>query len=111
LKRADPAFPEEAILMRALRDFNTPKIPNNDIPIFLRLIADLFPGLDLQPKLNESLHKTCTEVCKVIGLRPEETFISKSFSIRSFWRFDTLYSCLVLRVVARLQSGRHCLNA
>jgi len=77
LKRADPAFPEEAILMRALRDFNTPKIPNNDIPIFLRLIADLFPGLDLQPKLNESLHKTCTEVCKVIGLRPEETFISK----------------------------------
>eukprot|EP00605_Chrysophyceae_sp_TOSAG23-4_P001019 GSChrysophyteH1.ASY1.ANO1.1120.1 assembled CDS len=50
LKRADPEFEEEAILMRALRDFNTPKIPSNDIPIFLRLIADLFPGLDLLPK-------------------------------------------------------------
>ena len=57
LKRADPAFAEEAILMRALRDFNTPKIPSNDIPIFLRLISDLFPGLDLAPKQNESLHK------------------------------------------------------
>lgn len=57
LKRADPAFAEEAILMRALRDFNTPKIPSNDIPIFLRLISDLFPGLDLAPKQNESLQK------------------------------------------------------
>jgi len=61
LKRADPAFAEEAILMRALRDFNTPKIPSNDIPIFLRLISDLFPGLDLAPKLNENLHKVLSE--------------------------------------------------
>ena len=44
LKRAEPKVNEEAILMRALRDFNTPKIPANDIPVFLRLISDLFPG-------------------------------------------------------------------
>jgi dynein heavy chain len=31
--------------MRALRDFNTPKITTNDMPIFLRLIMDLFPGV------------------------------------------------------------------
>ena len=45
LKRAEPQFDEEAILMRALRDFNTPKIPLNDLPIFMRLIAGERSGL------------------------------------------------------------------
>jgi dynein heavy chain len=31
--------------MRALRDFNIPKIVTDDKPIFLRLIEDLFPGV------------------------------------------------------------------
>ncbi|RYH32012.1 hypothetical protein EON65_01475, partial [archaeon] len=77
LKRADPDIEEEAILMRALRDFNTPKIPSNDNPIFLRLIADLFPSLDLPPKLNQGLYKICADVCKIQGLGAEETFIAK----------------------------------
>lgn len=55
LKRADPQLDEEAILMRALRDFNTPKIPTNDTPIFLRLIRDLFPNNDLKPKVPDPL--------------------------------------------------------
>ena len=77
LKRSDPEFEEEAILMRALRDFNTPKIPANDIPIFLRLIADLFPGLDLQPKVNKKLSELCKRVCKESNLQAEDIFINK----------------------------------
>jgi dynein heavy chain len=34
--------------MRALRDFNTPKIVADDKPIFLGLIGDLFPGLECE---------------------------------------------------------------
>jgi dynein heavy chain len=30
--------------MRALRDFNLPKIVTDDKPIFIRLIEDLFPN-------------------------------------------------------------------
>ena len=45
LKRGDPDMDEYPILMRALRDFNTPKITTDDMPIFLRLIQDLFPGI------------------------------------------------------------------
>lgn len=52
LKRCDPHIDEEAVLMRALRDFNTPKIVSADTPIFLRLIADLFPSMDLAPKVS-----------------------------------------------------------
>jgi dynein heavy chain len=33
--------------MRALRDFNIPKIVTDDMPVFIGLIADLFPALDV----------------------------------------------------------------
>lgn len=50
LKRADPDMPEDPLLMRALRDFNMPKIVTDDKPIFLRLIGDLFPGQNPETK-------------------------------------------------------------
>jgi dynein heavy chain len=46
LKRADVNISEEELLMRALRDFNWPKIKVEDRQIFLGLIKDLFPGID-----------------------------------------------------------------
>jgi dynein heavy chain, axonemal len=52
LKRGEPQLDEAQILMRALRDFNTPKIPAHDTPIFLRLINDLFMGLEVAPKVS-----------------------------------------------------------
>lgn len=36
--------------MRALRDFNTPKIVTDDVPIFMGLIGDLFPALNVPRK-------------------------------------------------------------
>lgn len=35
LRRADPNRPEREVLMRALRDFNIPKIVHDDLPIFM----------------------------------------------------------------------------
>jgi dynein heavy chain len=36
--------------MRALRDFNMPKIVTDDKMIFLKLIGDLFPGIEVKSK-------------------------------------------------------------
>ena len=78
LKREDSGSVEEdAVLMRALRDFNTPKIPNQDMPIFLRLISDLFPGLDIPPKINESLKEKCIGVCEDMNMQHDASFVSK----------------------------------
>ena len=43
--------------MRALRDFNWPKIIVDDRMIFLGLIKDLFPGIEAEPKINEQLNR------------------------------------------------------
>merc|ERR1719191_1229466 len=46
-KRADPSLPEQAVLMRSLRDTNVAKIDGDDLKIFMGLLGDLFPGIDV----------------------------------------------------------------
>jgi len=81
LRRADPEIEEDPLLMRALRDFNTPKITTNDKPIFLQLIDDLFPGIEIEKKLNPQLVKELKVVTKNNKLQPEEVFIEKCVNL------------------------------
>merc|ERR1719482_1063767 len=46
-KRADPSLSEQAVLMRSLRDTNVAKIDGDDLKIFMGLLGDLFPGIDV----------------------------------------------------------------
>jgi dynein heavy chain len=48
---------EDPLLMRALRDFNMPKIVTDDKPIFKDLIGDLFPKMDAPLKTDPDLKK------------------------------------------------------
>ena len=50
LRRGDRDRPEDQVLMRALRDFNLPKVVTDDLPVFLGLIGNLFPALDVPRK-------------------------------------------------------------
>ena len=43
--------------MRALRDFNIPKIVTDDMPVFMGLIGDLFPAMDVPRKRNPDFEK------------------------------------------------------
>lgn len=56
-KRAEPNLSEDAILMRALRDFNIPKIIAADLEIFFGLLGDLFPGVEAERKRNLKFEK------------------------------------------------------
>jgi dynein heavy chain len=53
---------EDPLLMRALRDFNMPKIITDDQSIFLNLLADLFPGHNPIVKTDEVLMKDVAAV-------------------------------------------------
>ncbi|GAB0196984.1 dynein axonemal heavy chain 10 [Grus japonensis] len=56
---------KEVVLMRALRDMNLPKFVFEDVPLFLGLISDLFPGLDCPrvryPNFNDAVEQVLEE--------------------------------------------------
>lgn len=94
LKRAEPDVDEDRVLMRALRDFNTPKIPSHDTPIFLRLIADLFIGLEVAPKVNVDLREKTVRVCKDRGLQHDDSFVLKVCQFQEL--LDVRHSVMLL---------------
>jgi dynein heavy chain len=55
LKRQYSDLLEDIVLMRALRDMNLPKFVFEDVPLFLGLINDLFPGIKADRVGQESL--------------------------------------------------------
>lgn len=63
--------------MRALRDFNLPKIVTDDIPIFMGLISDLFPALDVPRKRDLQFEQMVKQSTLELHLQPEESFILK----------------------------------
>ncbi|KAF5902959.1 dynein heavy chain 9, axonemal, partial [Clarias magur] len=77
LKRGDPERPEDQVLMRALRDFNVPKIVTDDMPVFMGLIGDLFPALDVPRKRDMDFEKFVKESVLDLKLQAEENFVLK----------------------------------
>uniref|UniRef100_A0A8C2R7B6 AAA+ ATPase domain-containing protein n=1 Tax=Capra hircus TaxID=9925 RepID=A0A8C2R7B6_CAPHI len=65
LKRGSAELREDVVLMRALRDMNLPKFVFEDVPLFLGLISDLFPGLDCPrvryPDFNDAVEQVLQE--------------------------------------------------
>lgn len=76
-KRAEPTLLEQALLMRALRDFNIPKIVADDLDIFFGLLGDLFPGIDVPRKVDERFESLIRAAAHEQGLTDEPEFILK----------------------------------
>jgi dynein heavy chain len=97
LKRMDKDIAEDGILMRALRDFNTPKMPLSDLPIFLRLIQDLFPKYyGLATKLSVKIQQNSIQACKEAKpqLQSDHVFVSKVVQLQEL--MDVRHSVMLL---------------
>ncbi|XP_069917498.1 dynein axonemal heavy chain 9 isoform X4 [Oryctolagus cuniculus] len=77
LKRGDPDRPEDQVLMRSLRDFNVPKIVTDDMPVFMGLIGDLFPALDVPRRRDPQFEALVRKAVVDLKLQAEENFVLK----------------------------------
>uniref|UniRef100_A0A8C4UZ95 Dynein axonemal heavy chain 17 n=1 Tax=Falco tinnunculus TaxID=100819 RepID=A0A8C4UZ95_FALTI len=77
LKRDDPERPEDQVLMRSLRDFNIPKIVTDDVPVFMGLIGDLFPALDVPRKRDLNFESFVRQAVLDLRLQAEDNFVLK----------------------------------
>ncbi|XP_033840356.1 dynein heavy chain 9, axonemal isoform X2 [Periophthalmus magnuspinnatus] len=77
LKRGDTQRAEDQVLMRALRDFNIPKIVTDDMPVFMGLIRDLFPALDVPRKRDMDFEKHVRQSILNLKLQAEDNFVLK----------------------------------
>eukprot|EP00058_Branchiostoma_floridae_P018235 XP_002603724.1 hypothetical protein BRAFLDRAFT_93046 [Branchiostoma floridae] len=94
LRRSDRQRPEDQVLMRALRDFNIPKIVTDDLPIFMGLIGDLFPALDVPRKRDMDLEAAVRKTTLELKLQPEESFIMKVVQLEEL--LDVRHSVFVI---------------
>lgn len=79
-----PDAPEAVVLMRVLRDMNFPKFVFEDVPLFLGLIKDLFPGVECPriayPELVKVVEETLQHESYV--LIPEQVKRNLTFSMK-----------------------------
>ena len=105
LKRGDPGRPEEEVLMRALRDFNIPKVVSDDLPVFMGLIADLFPALDVPRKRDVDFEKTVKQAAADLFLQPEDGFILKVVQLEEL--LEVRHSVFIVGLAG---SGKSCIS-
>ena len=80
-KRAEKNLSEDELLLRALRDFNTPKIVQQDEVVFFGLLRDLFPGIDPPRKVDPDLDTACRNACAARKVWPEDSFLRKTIEL------------------------------
>ena len=75
--RAEPDQPEAGLLMRALRDFNLPKIVEDDMVVFMGLLKDLFAAVfDAMPRMrNSEFEELIKTVAIESKLQPSDYFV------------------------------------
>jgi len=81
LKRDNPEEDEAKIVLKAVMDINQPKFLKNDIPLFINILGDLFPGIVLnEPNLGDLRGSVATAI-EDLNLEPVPSFVEKIWQL------------------------------
>ena len=82
LKRLDPDASEEVIMYRTMLDLIKPKLVYLDLPLFMALLSDLFPGVELPSGEGGELRAALEAELTAQGLQVVPEFVTKIVQAR-----------------------------
>lgn len=103
LKRVMLDEVEDIVCLRALMDVNLPKFTINDVPLFISITSDLFPGVVVPEKDYGLLKDSLISTSEKLNLVPMDNFLTKCIQL-----YDTINVRHGLMVVGTAFSGKSC---
>jgi len=103
-KRANPEKSETFLVMRTLRDMNMSKFVAEDVPLFLSLIDDLFPGIKADKAVFEDVEAAMAEVAQSKGLQLHPSWLAKCVQL-----YETYQVRHGIMLVGPTGAGKTCI--
>lgn len=94
LKKREPGLSEDVLLIRAMRDANIPKFLADDLQLFLQLIHDLFPSLDIPETNYGPLGEELLKSLEKNFLSPGQVFVTKMLQL--FECFNVRFGVMII---------------
>merc|ERR1719171_1430106 len=113
----DPLWDEAKVVLRSVMDVNLPKFTVEDVPLFLGITSDLFPGVELPQADHGALIPTIDEMCwsgvKVAPGREPKLEPKSTFTLKIVQLYEMVLVRHGVMIVGQTCSGKtssvHCL--